>query len=37
MSDKCKDCYKFNGSGKVCDEGEERDGNETACRDFQNK
>ena len=23
MSDKCKDCYKFNGVGKVCDEGEE--------------
>ena len=38
MADKCKDCYKFNGEGKVCDEGEEiRDQYKDACRDFKSK
>jgi len=37
MSDKCKDCHKFNGVGKVCDEGEEREGNENACKYYEEK
>lgn len=38
MADKCKDCYKFNGVGKVCDKGEEiRESDTKACKDFQSK
>lgn len=37
MADKCKDCYKFNGNGKVCDEGQVKEGEEKACKDFKSK